>query len=794
MPPVSSAHTELLAPAGGLESFFAAIEAGADAVYCGLNEFSARAKAKNFTLAEVERLTALCHQQDRKLYVALNTLIKEAELPRLIEVLAALEAMDSDGVILQDLAVWRLARRHFPGLPLHASTQMTVHNPAGVRMLERLGFARAVLARELSLAEIAAIRRETTIELEHFVHGALCFAVSGQCLFSSFLAGKSGNRGRCAQPCRRRYFYRRQPGYYFSTNDLCAIELLPRLIEAGVMSFKIEGRMKSAEYVGRVVAAYRRVLDAPAKGRKEALAEAAELLELSFGRPPTKGFLTGFVPTNIASGSRQGTIGTLLGEIDAVRGNAIHFTSAGRLHLGDRLRVLPKNDQAGSGFTVTELRQGKKKVKAVKEGEAVSVPFPGKSPFRPGDAVYRVGAERAFAMSEEACRRKLQAVRPAPIPVRLAVSVTADRLELVAEAAGVRLVEGYGVETFVATDRPLTPETLRRAFAKSGETPFALAAFTAEGLPPVVIPPSRLKEIRRDCYQRLAELVAGARAEEQNRRRNQALAELLPAQPPRAVAAPRVAVMAADSASGAAALDDPLVAECILPLTPANVRELARQGKALAGRGERVVWDVPALIFPDEWQEFRAVVGRLAGQGFQNFRLNNLGHFELFREIHGARLVAGPRLYTLNSQAALVWRELGAAALTLSLEDDRENLRAVLARATGLPATITVYGEVELFLSRIPIRGVRSGDLLHGDQGEAYRVASESGLTVVTAGVDFSLTGRCAELAAMGCDRWLVDCRRCGISSPRGRAVLAAVRDDRELPDTSRFNFERGLE
>ena len=153
-----------------------------------------------------------------------------------------------------------MARDHFPGLRLHASTQMTVHNTAGVRMLERLGFTRAVLARELSLAEIAAIRAQTTIELEHFIHGALCFCFSGQCYFSSYLGGKSGNRGRCAQPCRRRYRFRQQEGYYFSTNDLSAIDLLPELANAGIMSLKIEGRMKSAEYVANVVAAYRMAL------------------------------------------------------------------------------------------------------------------------------------------------------------------------------------------------------------------------------------------------------------------------------------------------------------------------------------------------------------------------------------------------------------------------------------------------------------------------------------------------------------------------------------------------------
>lgn len=281
---------ELLAPCGSLEAFFAAMESGADAVYAGLREFSARARAKNFTLGQMERMLAYAHQRDRRIYITLNTLVKEQELPQLAETLAELARLRVDGVIVQDMAVARMVRRHFPSIPLHASTQMTIHNLAGVQLLEELGFERVVLARELQLADIALIAGQCTAELEIFVHGALCFCVSGQCHFSSLLGGHSGNRGRCAQPCRRLYSHRSKEGYYFSPNDLSAIELVPELAAAGVRSLKIEGRMKSADYVAKVVAAYRLVLDAPPDGQKQALAQAKERLKDSFGRAPTKGF------------------------------------------------------------------------------------------------------------------------------------------------------------------------------------------------------------------------------------------------------------------------------------------------------------------------------------------------------------------------------------------------------------------------------------------------------------------------------------------------------------------------
>ncbi|HZV82288.1 MAG TPA: peptidase U32 family protein, partial [Geobacteraceae bacterium] len=227
---VRQKKSELLAPAGSLEAFFAAIEKGADAVYAGLKEFSARAKAKNFTLQQMERMTAYAHSLEKKVYVTLNTLVKESELPQLVDTLSSLEAMGVDAVIIQDMAVARLARRFFPAIPLHASTQMTVHNSPGVQQLADLGFERVVLSRELHLDEISRIVSKSPIGIECFIHGALCFSLSGQCYFSSFLGGHSGNRGRCAQPCRRQYKYRGKEGYYFSTNDFSSIDLIPQMV------------------------------------------------------------------------------------------------------------------------------------------------------------------------------------------------------------------------------------------------------------------------------------------------------------------------------------------------------------------------------------------------------------------------------------------------------------------------------------------------------------------------------------------------------------------------------------
>ncbi|MEJ2471117.1 MAG: U32 family peptidase [Desulfuromonadales bacterium] len=370
MPERQTKKPELLAPAGSLEAFFAAMEFGADAVYVGLKEFSARAKAKNVNRDELERMVGYAHARRRHVFLTLNTLVKEKELSHLIDVLAAVEAIGVDAVILQDLGVWRLVRRHFPGLPLHASTQMTLHNTAGVQMAERLGFSRVVLARELSLMEIAEIRQGTAIDLEHFVHGAHCFSLSGQCSFSSWLGGMGGNRGRCAQPCRRRYHHKGKDGYYFSPNDLSAIDLLPELADAGIMSFKIEGRMKSAEYVANVVQAYRMAIDAAPAARRSTIAEAKELLKDAFGRLPTRGFLPDAKPTDMVNPGIHGATGRLIGQLDLCHEGRLHFTSRDALHLGDRLRIQPASDKPGTAFTIRDLRHGHSAVTRVNAGSA----------------------------------------------------------------------------------------------------------------------------------------------------------------------------------------------------------------------------------------------------------------------------------------------------------------------------------------------------------------------------------------------------------------------------------------
>ena len=262
--------TELLAPAGSFAILKAVINAGADAVYAAGNRFGARAYAKNFTEEEMLAAIDYVHLKGKRLYLTVNTLLKDAEIKELYGYLAPLYEAGLDAVIVQDIGVLQFIRTHFPGLPIHASTQMTVTGAYGARLLLEEGCSRIVTARELSLEEISDIYRKTGAEIESFVHGALCYSYSGQCLLSSMIGGRSGNRGRCAQPCRLSYgllagqeAQERRGGesYPLSLKDLCTIRMIPELVKSGIYSFKIEGRMKQAEYAAGVTAIYRKYLD-----------------------------------------------------------------------------------------------------------------------------------------------------------------------------------------------------------------------------------------------------------------------------------------------------------------------------------------------------------------------------------------------------------------------------------------------------------------------------------------------------------------------------------------------------
>ncbi|MCW3786262.1 peptidase U32 family protein [Plebeiibacterium sediminum] len=325
---------ELLIPAGNIEAFHAAIEGGADAIFLGLKQFNARGRAVNFSNPQLVTMLDIAEKHGVKIYVTLNTVIKNAEIPELLDVLNFLSQTKVSAVIIQDWGVWYLAKKFFPNLTIHASTQMANHNSMGANFSKKNGFERVIMARELTHPELEKIMQNSESEVEIFVHGALCYSFSGLCLFSSYLGGKGANRGQCTQPCRRVFKDNGKDHAIFSLKDNQQISMVPDFARMNVASLKIEGRMKSASYVYRVAQAYRMAIDDHSK-----IKEAEELLKWDFGREKTDYFMGGKVKGSISDKTNNGIY---LGKVKRLLDEGFVLQTDMDLEKGQQLRVVNK--------------------------------------------------------------------------------------------------------------------------------------------------------------------------------------------------------------------------------------------------------------------------------------------------------------------------------------------------------------------------------------------------------------------------------------------------------------------
>ncbi len=364
---------ELLLPSGNIESFYAALKGGADAIYLGLKQFNARGRAQNFTNAQLPALIKEAKKRGVKIYLTLNTVIKNSEIPELLDYLHFLNLSGVNGIIIQDWGVYYIARRFFPRLSIHASTQLGIHNSLGANFSERKGFERVVLARELTLHELQAICNKSRVETEVFIHGALCYSFSGMCLYSSYSGGRGANRGICTQPCRRIYSTSKKEKYLFNLKDNQSIDSIHLLEKMGVTSLKIEGRMKSGEYTYRVAKAYRMALD-----NVENIPEAKTLLDLDFGREKTSYFLGKDVRAAV---SNKTVAGVFLGKVERISGSVLYISSKMKIEPGFRLRFHIQNTEKQETVKVrsVETENGWYKIEA------------GEKHIRPNSEVYLSG-------------------------------------------------------------------------------------------------------------------------------------------------------------------------------------------------------------------------------------------------------------------------------------------------------------------------------------------------------------------------------------------------------------------
>jgi Collagenase and related proteases len=738
--PNPAAAMELLAPAGTIAAFEAALEAGADAVYVGAPGLNARALARDFTFAEIAAMTAHAHERKKRLYVAVNSLVKESEISLALETLHILAEIGPDALIVQDLGLLYLARRFFPGLQIHASTLTTVSHATAANYFKELGCARVVLARELSLEEIRVIHRRCAVELEMFIHGAMCFSYSGLCRFSSLYGGKSGLRGQCVQPCRRRYDWlpsgkRANPGrgckgeggYLFSMNDLSGIDHLAGAREAGVVSLKIEGRLRSVAYVRNTVRAYRLAMDAldvSPDQRDEMLAEAHRLVDASMGRKSASGFLLDGREDRLIVPRLSGSTGEVVGKVvrlEAAKGQS-RITNAqvvvrAPLRLGDRLRLYDERTGERMSFTLRVMEVKGRKVEQAEAGQAVTIGLSGVESGRLRQPFHGILFRVDVSGRDDGKRSSL-----ARAAVRMAVPTPASSAveRLLADLGMVPAVSGRQVGGSAGRGRSESPQWWLKV-----STPEAMALRYPFKVARVLV------ELNRQT------LAWG------------------------------------------------------LQLNPRK-----------SGR-KPLVWALPAVLREEHLPWWRDAIGQLRLQGAACFQVSHIGQIGLFAET-GSQPDSDPlELYgdfTCNLLNSLALRMVAAQGLTgaqFSLETDRATLAATLAdfsRVVPEPGHrtmqvgLTVHGRPPLFTARLDAPHFRGQRSFVSPHGERLYLDRRDEAVYAYAHTVFSLLPYVDELTRMGVDYFVVDVSH-GQPKKNGDEIAALFNGRGNLPPFFSGNY-----
>lgn len=494
---------ELAMPAGSLQCALYAFKGGADAVYLGLKEFSARKGAVNFTFEDARKLKQLCLSQNKKFYVTLNTLVKDDEIPDVQRLLKQLEYLKPNGVIVQDLGIARLMRTKFPSLPLHGSTQLAVHTVQGVKALQNMGFTRIVLSRELSFKEVERIRKACPdIELKVFIHGALCYGFSGLCMASECITGRSANRGECAQICRtwfsRNEGSKEQQSWLFSMKDLCLGELVREYTNIGIDSLKVEGRMKSSEYVYRCARYYSLLLDGKDEDDVE-VKNAKQAMQTAFSRETTAGFFHMPEREPLTCTDYPSHRGIRVGSIERVMNGKAAVRFEEPVAVRDGLLVISQSEKGteSAGFALSHIEGSRSFLGA---GESATIDFPSKTfSRRPGFGT------TVWCTSRH--NQNLPLMNESIPSYKQSVDIDVRILPSAIEVRAMEHTKKYETEPLLEAQKPADIEMqLQEVFKASDRSLFTLGKLSVQnesGVKNPFLPISLLKRIRRAFYETL---------------------------------------------------------------------------------------------------------------------------------------------------------------------------------------------------------------------------------------------------------------------------------------------------
>ncbi|MDD4842852.1 MAG: U32 family peptidase [Anaerotignum sp.] len=691
---------ELLAPAGSMESLKAAVNNGCDAVYLGGKLFSARQYAGNFSLEELEEACDYCHVRGVHVYVTVNTLYKDKELKEFIDFIGKLYKMGVDALILQDSGAVKLLQENYPEFPLHASTQMTVNSLEDVRYWESLGFSKIVLSRELSLEEIQEITAQSQAEIETFVHGALCVSYSGQCIMSSILGGRSGNRGKCAQTCRLPYTLYKgadklQEGYLLSPKDIQTVTILPQLIEAGITSFKIEGRMKNPEYVAGVTAIYRKYIDLyfenPAQ--YEVSSEDMKTLTQLFNRGGfTEGYYTSAGGKDMMSIERPKTWGLKIGFVDD------YIPKYKRLTIRTRESLVP-----GDGievWTTTGPHVGSNISKASRAGEVVSLSMVGE--IQKNNAVYRTydkALNDALRKTWEKDTRKkpvlglLKAKKGQPLALQLW------------DMSGSNIyVTGEIVEQ--AEDRPTSLEKLKQQTEKMGATPFVLQNLEMDVDDDIFVSIRGLNELRRMAVEALEEAIL-----KKSKRQDLQACEKEEKGKKENLLQKKLNVLVTDFLQLEAVVRTKGVRVIYFEASADMERNLPSALELCRRFGVSLYVALPKIS--RQWRKDieDALLERLKNTAIDGFLVRSAGQFAMVKD-SGKKITVDYTLNVMNEEGVAFWKQQGADEVCLSVEANLQEINVMGDK----DCEMVVYGYLPLMKTQqCPI-----GNYAGGKEGHFY--------------------------------------------------------------------------
>lgn len=678
---------EILAPAGSFECFEAAIMAGADAVYLGGSSFGARAYADNFTEDKLLDAIRYAHLHGRKIYLTVNTLLKEKEIQsQLYEYLLPYYRHGIDAVIVQDVGVLEFIKEYFPGLPVHASTQMTVTNVSGARFLERQGVERVVPAREISLEEVREIHEGTGLEIECFVHGALCYCYSGQCLLSSLIGQRSGNRGQCAQPCRLPYTTGeiKSPSYLMSLKDICTLDLIPELIEAGVDSFKIEGRMKKPEYVALVAFMYRKYTDLYIEKGKNAYKveekDRQKLLDLYNRGGSHQGYYKQPNGPDMVSIDRPNHAGVPALQVIKAGGRSVLAKALTDIHKGD----------------IIELPDGKENYtfgQEVKAGASYSFVSRKNQNLKKGQILSRTRNEALL------CEVRDQLITGTPKePVEGELILTKGNPSILRLTCRNITAEAVGEAAQEALSQPVLKERIEKQIAKFGNTGFELKKLEIQMENDLFIPMQNLNELRRDAIKCLEEKIA-----EQYMRTSEkefSKAPLAKETGREKTEITRIFVYAESIKQVEAVLEFSEIERIYLDCTAFREawknREQHQIVKKVHDSGKKIYFAMPYIFRKDTKEKYQENIEIFLEAGYDGVLIRNFESYEFLQDHQiDLPIVLDFNLYQFNHYAEKFWKKQNVESAAAPLELNERELSQ-----TGMDdKELLVYGYIPVMIS-----------------------------------------------------------------------------------------------